>query len=260
MNSKLWVIFLLILSSSVLLFPRNSKAQEMIDTDNDGLFDYEELFLYYTDINNKDTDGDFYLDGEEVKNGFSPLVANKKMDEVDTDGDDLVDSIELALKTDLNGYDSDGDGTSDGEEVYSGSDPLVPGLEKKSVQRKVEVDLTKQQLFYFMNGVKLGSMSVSTGLTKTPTPRGEFRVIRKLPVHHYIGPDYNLPNTKWNLEFKRSYYLHGAYWHNQFGIRPMSHGCVNIAYKDVEKLYKFMDVGDKVVIYGQTPYGKVKKS
>jgi lipoprotein-anchoring transpeptidase ErfK/SrfK len=55
------------------------------------------------------------------------------------------------------------------------------------------------------------------------------------------------------LGFKPSYYLHGAYWHNQFGIRPMSHGCVNIAYKDVEKLYAFMDVGDKVVISGKTP-------
>jgi lipoprotein-anchoring transpeptidase ErfK/SrfK len=110
-----------------------------------------------------------------------------------------------------------------------------------------------------MNGIELGSVPVSTGLLRTPTPRGEFSILRKVPVKHYIGEDFNLPNTKWNLEFKRSYYLHGAYWHNQFGIRPMSHGCVNIAYKDVEELYKFLDVGDKVKVYGTTPWGRVKK-
>lgn len=96
-------------------------------------------------------------------------------------------------------------------------------------------------------------MPVSSGKLSTPTPLGEFEIMRKVPVVHYKGVDYDLPNTKWNLEFKRTYYLHGAYWHNQFGIRPMSHGCVNIAYKDVEKLYTFLDVGDKVKIVGKTP-------
>ena len=33
----------------------------------------------------------------------------------------------------------------------------------------------------------------------------------------------------------------------------MSHGCVNMAYKDVEKIYNFLDVGDKVKVYGKTP-------
>lgn len=43
-----------------------------IDSDNDGLFDYQELNLYMTDPLNPDTDGDGYLDGEEVKNGYNP--------------------------------------------------------------------------------------------------------------------------------------------------------------------------------------------
>ena len=45
--------------------------KELVDSDNDGLFDNEEA-QYGTDPNNSDTDGDGYLDGEEVKNGYNP--------------------------------------------------------------------------------------------------------------------------------------------------------------------------------------------
>lgn len=42
------------------------------DSDNDGLSDEQER-TFGTLVNNPDTDGDGYLDGEEVKNGYSPL-------------------------------------------------------------------------------------------------------------------------------------------------------------------------------------------
>jgi len=46
----------------------------LVDSDNDGLSNSEEE-QYGTDINNPDTDGDGYNDGEEVKNGYNPLIA-----------------------------------------------------------------------------------------------------------------------------------------------------------------------------------------
>jgi len=42
------------------------------DSDNDGLFDKEEVVVYKTDPLNPDTDGDTYLDGSEVKSGYNP--------------------------------------------------------------------------------------------------------------------------------------------------------------------------------------------
>ncbi len=42
------------------------------DLDNDGLTDNEELFIYNTDPENPDSDGDGYLDGAEVDNGYDP--------------------------------------------------------------------------------------------------------------------------------------------------------------------------------------------
>ena len=47
--------------------------ENLKDSDNDGLKDWEEE-LYKTDPHNPDTDGDGYLDGEEVNSGHNPLV------------------------------------------------------------------------------------------------------------------------------------------------------------------------------------------
>ncbi|MCF7860138.1 thrombospondin type 3 repeat-containing protein [Patescibacteria group bacterium] len=44
----------------------------LIDSDFDGLSDYEEVRVYGTNPLNPDTDGDGYTDGDEVKNGYNP--------------------------------------------------------------------------------------------------------------------------------------------------------------------------------------------
>lgn len=171
---------------------------------------------------------------------------------IDTDGDTLSDEIEQQLGTDPSSIDSDTDGYPDGIEVANGFNPLA-GDRNRDVKRSVEVDLNTQQMKYLFNGIEVGKVPISSGKKGTDTPVGEFKILRKVPVVHYKGPGYDLPNTKWNLEFKKTYYLHGAYWHKQFGIRPMSHGCVNIAYVNAEKIYKFLQVGDSVKVVGKTP-------
>lgn len=63
----------------------NKKMEEIairafeIDSDNDGLKDWEEI-LWKTDINNSDSDNDGYSDNEEIKGGFDPLdsLSNSK--------------------------------------------------------------------------------------------------------------------------------------------------------------------------------------
>jgi Bacterial TSP3 repeat len=47
------------------------------DTDNDGLTDYQEVKIYHTDPNKADTDGDGYSDGQEVQSGYNPLGPGK---------------------------------------------------------------------------------------------------------------------------------------------------------------------------------------
>ncbi len=48
-----------------------------MDTDQDGLFDGEEVNIYKTNPLNPDTDADGYDDGDEVKAGYNPLGAGK---------------------------------------------------------------------------------------------------------------------------------------------------------------------------------------
>ena len=43
-----------------------------VDSDDDGLFDSEEVNIYQTNPNNTDSDGDSYGDFEEVSNGYDP--------------------------------------------------------------------------------------------------------------------------------------------------------------------------------------------
>ena len=48
-----------------------------MDTDNDGLSDYDEVKNFLTDPLASDSDGDGYLDGEEVKAGYNPRGSGK---------------------------------------------------------------------------------------------------------------------------------------------------------------------------------------
>jgi len=105
---------------SVPLFHLDVALDPGIDTDGDGLTDYEELHIYNTDPEDEDSDDDGLNDGDEVNiHGTDPLNP-------DTDGDELPDGDEVSIGTDPLASDTDGDGLMDGREVSIGTDPLDP--------------------------------------------------------------------------------------------------------------------------------------
>ena len=133
-------------------------APVVLDSDGDGLTDWEELNVYHTDPNNPDTDGDGLLDGEEVKHyKTDPLNPDtdgdglKDGEEVrtwrtdplnpDTDGDGLLDGDEVkTYRTDPLNPDTDGDGLKDGEEVLTHkTDPLNPDTDNDGLTDGAEV-------------------------------------------------------------------------------------------------------------------------
>ncbi len=254
-------LFAILLVGGLLWWRAPALASDFIsiDTDNDGLSDFDEANVYHTDPNNPDTDGDNHSDGTEVKFGYSPLFgSDTKMSVADTDNDGLTDDKEIVLKTDLSNSDTDGDGYLDGAEVFTGFNPLQGGRDR-SARRRVEVNLSGQTMAYYFNDVKLDTMLVSTGRAGYHTPTGNFSVLRKVPVKtYYTVTGLSYPNTKWNLEFKKSLYIHNAYWHNDFGVKPRSGGCINLNLADSARMYKFMDVGDKVKVIGITPKKSLK--
>jgi RHS repeat-associated protein len=91
-----------------------------LDSDNDGLTDYQENSLG-TDPQSADSDGDSLTDGAEVNtHGSNPLLG-------DTDADGMPDGFEvtyglLVATADANA-DADGDGFTNGEEYHAGTNP-----------------------------------------------------------------------------------------------------------------------------------------
>lgn len=244
--------FQLVLIFSLIFFCFSfSVRAEIIDSDSDGLADNEETNIYLTNPNNPDTDGDGFNDKLELINGFSPLYKNKKLIEVDTDNDGLSDDLELAFGIKINNPDTDGDGFLDGEEIKNGYDPKDPN--PKKLEKKIEVDLSDQQLSYFLGKTKLGTFIVSTGAPVSPTPLGEFAIQNKnSEAKSKVG---NLLMPYWMAFHKNLYAIHDLpVWGN--GIKettehlgkPVSHGCIRLDTENAKLLYDWTLIGTKVII------------
>jgi hypothetical protein len=124
------------------------------------------------------------------------------------------------------------------------SDPVTSLVDGDSII----VDRSRQLLTYYVNGYPVKRFAVSTGRRFFETPLGATTVTKKLPIHDYYWPGaYFLKDVKWNLQFRPHFYIHTAYWHNNFGT-PMSSGCVNMRESEAQWLYERVDVGTAVTI------------
>lgn len=135
----------------------------------------------------------------------------------------------------------------------SGSTPTTspapnPAPRPSGGKKWIEIDLSRQRLIAHEGDKIILNTLVSTGLRRTPTPIGTYRVRVKIRRQTMSGPGYHLPNVQWVMYFVGAYALHGTYWHNNFG-HPMSHGCVNLRNSDARTLYQWASKGTTVVIH-----------
>ena len=103
--------------------------------DNDGLAPGDELYIYKTNFDMDDTDGDGVNEGltgdvDLVGNNFDQFRPKPFGDsssnalDIDSDGDGILDGDEASWGTGIRDWDSDDDGLLDGEEVHIwGTDP-----------------------------------------------------------------------------------------------------------------------------------------
>ncbi len=119
---------------------------------------------------------------------------------------------------------------------------------KKSNQRWIEIDLTKQRLIAWQGKTPVRAVIVSTGKASTPTLTGVFEIQSKLRQARMQGDDYDLPDVPFTMYYSGGYAIHGAYWHHNFGT-PVSHGCVNVAVDHAERLFKWASIGTPVVVH-----------
>ncbi|MFO0661984.1 MAG: L,D-transpeptidase [Polyangiaceae bacterium] len=118
-----------------------------------------------------------------------------------------------------------------------------------SGERWIDVELASQTLTAYEGDVPVFSTLVSTGKgaqgSATATPKGTFRIWVKLRTSTMDNLDDENAQSTYAIEdvphvqfFSKGVGLHAAFWHSGFG-RVKSHGCVNLAPIDAQRLFKF---------------------
>lgn len=105
------------------------------------------------------------------------------------------------------------------------------------------IDLSQQTLVLYRGATPIYATLVSSGMEGHETPVGVFTVRTKFvsDTMSAIGPDvgddqYSIDDVPWTQYFSGSIALHGAFWHDRFGLQR-SHGCVNLAPLDAHHVF-----------------------
>lgn len=116
-------------------------------------------------------------------------------------------------------------------------------------ERWIDVDLSSQTLTAYEGDRPVYATLVSTGKgaqgSATATPKGTFRIWVKLKSSTMDNLDDENAQSTYAIEdvphvqfFSKGVGLHAAFWHSGFG-RVKSHGCVNLAPLDAQRIFKF---------------------
>ena len=128
----------------------------------------------------------------------------------------------------------------------------------------VELDLSKQHLFYYNNGQLVCESEIVTGSeNSTPTPRGIYFLQNKETYVTMLGPllqdgvtrsYYTLVKYWLPYDIDNGIGMHDAAWRTTFGgdiyLENGSHGCVNLPEAVASVLFEQMSVGTPVVVFG----------
>lgn len=118
----------------------------------------------------------------------------------------------------------------------------------------VEIDMTKQHLWFYKNGSLVANGDIVTGnisLNNT-TPPGIYRLKYKERNATLKGEGYSTPVSFW-MPFNGGIGIHDATWRSVFGGEIYktdgSHGCINSPYNLAETIFNNINAGTPVVCY-----------
>ena len=134
-------------------------------------------------------------------------------------------------------------------------------LDTRSVigDKTIEVDLSEQKMILKFGDQAVYTLKVSTGKASTPTPTGNWKILRKQELR--IGgesPHYRMPYfqqfTSYGHGMHALPYLAndgGTFWQealSHIGV-PVSHGCIRMLPDDAVMVYNFGEIGTPLTIY-----------
>ena len=118
----------------------------------------------------------------------------------------------------------------------------------------VEVDLTRQMLYYYVNGEQYLATKIVTGDTRLGrgTPEGVFYLYAKQRNRTLRGEDYEAFVRYW-MPIYHAIGMHDASWRGVFGgtiyQRNGSHGCINMPTAAARQMYEKIAIGTPVVVF-----------
>jgi len=124
----------------------------------------------------------------------------------------------------------------------------LPPLKVRRGEKRVLVDLGRQEMQAFEGSREVIRCQVSTGRPGKETPIGRFRLGIKDPDH--VSSIYKTP-MPWSVHVTGAIYIHGSEW---FSNSPASHGCIRLemhgATDWAQWFYSWAESGVPIVIRG----------
>jgi lipoprotein-anchoring transpeptidase ErfK/SrfK len=126
--------------------------------------------------------------------------------------------------------------------------PPANGAER----RRIVVSVPDRKLVLLEGARVLRVYDVAVGKNSTPTPRGSFEIINRVPDPTWYGPSgvvapgkQNPLGSRWMGLSVKGYGIHGTNVPSSIG-KAASHGCVRMRKQDVEELFDMVTVGTTV--------------
>ncbi len=160
--------------------------------------------------------------------------------------------IDTAAETDALIKNLKQSGTIKKEPIYSQKGITREGNEIGDTY--IEINITRQHLWFFKDGKLVVQGSVVTGNPNrgNSTVLGVYMINYKQKNATLSGPGYDAPVTYW-MPFYGNIGLHDASWRYRFGGEIYksngSHGCVNAPPYIAKKVYENIEAGTPVVVY-----------
>ena len=124
-------------------------------------------------------------------------------------------------------------------------------------KRVVLVSIPDRQLAVLEEGDVIARYPVAVGAADSPSPTGEFRIVNRVSNPTYYRPGTVIPTgkdnpvgTRWLGLSQKGYGIHGTNAPGSIG-QAVSHGCIRLRNRDVERLFAMVRVGDVVEIRGE---------
>ncbi len=118
----------------------------------------------------------------------------------------------------------------------------------------IEIDMTQQMMYYYVDGELYVETAVVTGNTgrRMGTPEGTCFVYGKQKNRVLRGPNYASFVNFW-VPVRGNIGIHDAPWRSEYGGEIYktsgSHGCVNTPYDEMEIIYDRVEIGTPVVMF-----------